>query len=264
MSDPQNAPPTSEAPQTTDQAPADQTGASLSAAPEAPKQEAAPERSEPDLSLLDQIDAEVLRKHPRVAGILGDMHQKARTRWETEQREQTETAAQKKAQEELERLAKEDPYAFSQKYLSEQEQARIKSQLDGVKGSARQELVQRIGRHAAEKYAFGQDETQRIAAALVGVPDEDVVAVFNATVTDIEADRRAERLYQDRWDKDIAKEREAIRKEVAEELRRGDPVADMRRGTPVPPANLAGLSGVEFDRAFEATYPTARRTVPAT
>src|SRR5207253_8260932 len=68
---------------------------------------------------LDTAPVDDLRSHPRVAGIVGSMVDQAVRRLGAQQQAEMSARAKAEAEREMLKLAEADPYAFSQKYLSE-------------------------------------------------------------------------------------------------------------------------------------------------
>jgi hypothetical protein len=201
---------------------------------------------------LASIDADVLRKHPRVNAILGEKQ----AAWVQQQQAQQAQTAREKAEADLRALAETDPYAFSQKYLVEAQQKDLARQLDSLKGETRADYLKRIGQHAAEKFQFQPADFDALAERLKGVPDDSVVAVFNEFTVDLAAERKAQSRLAEWKATELTKEREAIRQEEAAKRLQGQARPGLQRPSGQPQA--AKLHEIadwdEFDKQYEARF----------
>lgn len=228
--------------------------------PEAP--EAAEPTSEPaapqtlDMSFLDTIDPDELSKHPRFAGILGQRLQREQQRWEQQRQEKAEREARASAETELLKLAEEDPYEFSKRYLTDAEQKRMQRDLASLRGETQREYVQRIGKAVAEKYVLSPADVQEIAAELAGKTDDEVLPVFTLAAAKIAAKREATQMHSEWREKELAKEKEAWKLEYEAERLAESTGPDLRKPNGQgAPFNPAALSDEEFNKWYVSQGP---------
>jgi hypothetical protein len=231
-------------------APAPETTTEQSAAAQqAPEAVAAPESV--DLSALDRVDPQALRTHPRVAGILGDMLHREKSRWEQGQKAEAERIARERAEQELLDLARTDPYEFSQKYLQKTEAERLQAQIAQTRSQAQQALVADLGKALGTSVQLTPAEVERLSAALAGKGDHEVVPAFADAIADIKAERKL----AERVQKELAKEREAwAQQEASKALARGQrPDLGKPAGAPAR-IDPIKLPDTEFNEWYERTY----------
>jgi hypothetical protein len=165
---------------------------------------------------LDTVDPKELRKHPKIAGIVGNLFDDAKRNWEsTRAAEERQKGVEKRNKELLER-AESDPIGFAEEWLNERRSALAAEDVAKMRGETMNEYARRIGRayHDVPEWAEAtQEEREALVARLAGVSDEDAIAKTNAYTLDIVAEKRAKRMLSEWKDKELAKEREAIRKE---------------------------------------------------
>lgn len=212
---------------------------------------------------LDTADANEIRNHPRFQGILGEAVDKAVKRWEAKQQEAVSRQALERAEKELEELARRDPEAFSERFLSDKERERLGRQLESLKQDARGEIARHVGQsfHALPEWAsFTDADHERLAKAVAGKPDDEVIAAYNRTALDIVAEKRIAAKVAEGIESfkksELAKEREALRKEIAAELLKTGPKPDMTRGgRPAGVDPTTFKSDADFDRWYETEGP---------
>lgn len=210
-------------------------------------------------ALLDSVPDDVLRKHSRFNGYAGRMAQQMAER-ERERISQEEYQRAERAKlEELEREAEENPFAFSQKWLKGRAEERAKIELAGLRKKTQEDLFAKIGQAYGalpEWQQLSDDEMARVSQAVVGVPEDELVARFNAAALDVVATRRA-----------AARSREQIEAEVQARLQQMN--ADRLRSETAPdmssPTSAQGLSDAAAirgmsDKEFEAFYNRTFRT----
>lgn len=232
-------------------------------APEAVEQ--APEADVPAwVRALDEADPKELRKHPKFAGILGSELESNRRTWSERQAQQAAEKARKDAEAELERLAEEDPVAFAERFRVDRQQAKLRAELDGLKASTREELARNVGRAyqgVPEFVEFTEREYGELAKAVAGLPDDEVIGAWNAKALELVAAKRGEKIAAERVEQfkkaELPKEREAIRKELAKELREQTPSPGLDRPKATPAVNplyadlLATRPGPEYDEKYD-------------
>lgn len=244
-----------EAPVTPEPAPAEPQ-----AAPEATTAaEPAPQAATPTWQeVLDKVDSKELRKHPKLAGILGSETQTAIQRErERIQHEEGEKAA-RAAEQRLRDLAQRDPVQFAEQWLTDQQRTDVQRQLNEMGAKARSDLAKRIGQAAAalpEWKELTQEDHEKLARALAGKGEDEVIPVFFSTVADLVTDRRAERRKEDWKAKELAKEREAIRQEERANAFKASDAPDGKapKGTPAG-TNIGAMSDKEFDEYWKKRY----------
>ncbi len=89
---------------------------------------------------------------------------------------------------------------------------------------------------------------QALAERLVGKPDEEVLGIFNRYAIDTIAEKRANKKLAEWREKELAKEREALKQQLAAEMLRDSEAPDTARhkGTPER-MNINGLPDDKFD-----------------
>src|SRR5262245_15653717 len=203
------------------------------ATPESPPAETPPDPAALGRAWLESAPADEIRKHPRFGGILGETLARERERIRDEARRENEQAAAQKAHEELRQLARTDYAAFAERWLSEDQQQTLKAQLDDLHRKTRTEIVQNLGHAFAALPEWAEptpEEQVKLARALEGKSEEDVPGAFAVAFSDLLADRRAAKRHAEWQQKELAKERDAIRQEeVAKRLARSES-PDLARG----------------------------------
>lgn len=216
------------------------------------KQAAAPPAEPPTLEqLLESADPEFLRKHPKVAGIVGGMLRSEREVWDRQQKADTDRQAREAADRDLETMAKDRPLEFADKYLSDKEQARLRAQLDGIKSTTAQEYMQQIGRSFGEQFQLTADDVTEISKALSGKTDAEVLPAFNVAAADIIAKRKADALFAEWRAKELPKEREALRQEEAARLLKKSQRPSLQSSRPASTLKPHQLPEKEFNEWYE-------------
>jgi hypothetical protein len=182
--------------------------------------------------VLETVSPEDLRRHPRIAGIAGELAQRreAEIRQRIEQ-DQAEKAAQAE-RDRLKKLRREDPVAYAQEMDAREELEESNLKLAKLKGETQQQFLSRIraGFEVMPEWKeITQDDLAAIATALAGKGDDEVLGVFTGKVNEILAEKRAIRRFNDWKTKELAKEREAIRTEVSAQLLKGDTQPDLTK-----------------------------------
>lgn len=235
------------------------------AAPVAPAAEAAP--ALPDLSpeqlaaLLDRYAEDpdkragltpLLRSNRFVAGIAGEVVQR--------DREAADSEAARKAieaeHESLRKMAKEDPLAFSEMWLSKDDLEAEKAKTAGLRAATRKEFVVAIGnalKDLPEAADFTPDDRKEIAEALIGLDEDAVVPAFNKLLIDKVAAKRADKRVEADIQKRLAAERKVWEAEQKTARLKARPTPDMA----TPPAPSA-TDNAEPDwrdvKAYDAWY----------
>jgi hypothetical protein len=204
---------------------------------------------------LDKLDPKELRRHPRIAGIIGSEIQ---TAIERANQKRDEDDAQKNAElahAQARELAQTDVVTFAEKWLSEDEQKEVRKRLDSVESTTREKFAKNIGRgyNSLPEWAeLTPDEIGQITSKVQGLPEDDVLPTFNATALDVVARKRAAKMLSEWQQKELPKEREAIRKEEAARLLQGQSAPDLGRGSSGPGGvqRIVQMSDAEFEKQW--------------
>jgi hypothetical protein len=207
---------------------------------------------------LESANPEDLRRHPKVAGLVGDMVDKAMRRWRAEQDAEVSQRAAQQAEHHLLTLAKEDPEAFAERFLTDKQRETTLRQINRLREDTRAEFAHSIGRAYQDAPGWDEIDHEALAKAIANKPDDEVIPAFHKEamrqLLDLNASRKAKAEFETWKEKELAKEREAIRKEVAADLLKKGPRPDMTRGRNLPTARAAWMDlppGPEFDAAYE-------------
>lgn len=204
---------------------------------------------------LEKADAKELRKHPRIAGIIGSELQRARQ--EERQRITDETAAKEreKLQAELEQLAQTDPEEFTKRWLTRQGQQKTLSQLNQLEAKIINDTAQAIGRavrDVPEWQEMTEAEQREFLEPLAKVPDSEIPATFNKMMAELIGDRRAKKLLAEWKSKELAKEREAVRQEEAAKLMQASDAPDTRGPKGQAKQDIKAMSDEDFDKYWNS------------
>jgi cytochrome c553 len=210
------------------------------------------------LQELDKADPKTLRTHPRIAGIIGNEIQKAIADVKERIKADEGRRAAEEAEAKLRQLAEDDPATFAQQWLTEAQRNDLKRQLEDLRGKTRHELAEKVGQamhDLPEWKELGDSDMQKVAEACAGKSDDEVIPIFNRTVLELAADRRAKKLFEQWKEKELGKEREAVRTEEAGKLLKGSVAPDQTppKGTPAK-VNVNEMSDAEFDKYWETRF----------
>lgn len=233
------------------------------AAPEADPQPAEAAKPELDWEVvsqyLDQVPADQIRKHKRFAGIVGSATQQAKETWERERKQEEQRQAAQRAEEELLNMARETPIEFAEKFLSDKEADRIRQQIANVRADTAKTYMNQIGLTFGQQFKLTQDEIEEISTALQGKNDDEVLPAFNVAATKVITEREAKKLFDEWRTKELPKERDALKQEVAAEMLKGDPSPSIRRGNPPVPVKPHLLPDADFDKWYERNVLRRKR-----
>lgn len=186
---------------------------------------------------LDTLPVEEIRKHRRFSGILGSEMATQRQAWErTQAAEQRRLAAEENERQMLAQ-AQSDPVGFAEKWLQGKQGELTARELEGMRGSLRQDFARRLGesyRGLPEWADMTQDEHAKLMEAVQGKADDEVLTAFAAAATNLVAERRSIQRFEEWKKKELDREREAVRKEEAAKLLAKTPGADISRGKTRP------------------------------
>jgi hypothetical protein len=227
-------------------------------APEQPTEQAGEQaQQEPEISweviekALDKVPVDQLRKHKRFAGVLGGALQQAQLQWERDRKAADDQAARERMHEELRQLAQEDPIAFSEKWLGTDDAEKLRDQMHNLKASTASEYMRQIGQTFSKEFQLTEDDVAKIGEALAGKTDDEVLPTFNLVAAKIVSEREAQKRFDEWRSKELEREREALKQEVAAELMKGETPPSIRRSTPPPTVKPWQLSDKEFDKFYE-------------
>lgn len=205
---------------------------------------------------LAKATPEEILKHDRVRGILGSRLDVERQRIRQELSEEQDRRAREQAEADLLELAKANPFEFSQRYLTKAEQDRIKRETENLRTSTRAEFAKQLGRGYSALPEWSEltpAEQETLQNAVKGKSDDDALVAFNAAAVDVIADRRATKRQAEFREKDLAKEREAIRQEeAAKRLKASERPSMDKSGTEPSKGGWQDLpAGKDFNREYE-------------
>ena len=211
---------------------------------------------------LDLTDRDAARRHPVVAGIVGDLLEKERARIRHELTVEQEAAATVAAataeRDRLRELRRTDPPAYAEEMEQKEAETEYQDSLTKLRGETRTEFAARIASAVGRSKEWAEIKADPVAAkkltdALAGKADDDAVEAFVETSTDLIAERRAQQRLGEWKSADLAKERAAIRtEERAAALKSGasPDISKPRTGQPSSPLDTLP-PGEDFNRAYE-------------
>ncbi len=214
--------------------------------------------------LLEKADAKELRKHPKVAGIIGSEIQRAIQAERQRLQEEEARKASDLTEQELLRFSEENADYIKEKYpkvyehLTRVQRQRIERELQDIHGKTRHELATAIGRAIAEIPEWkdlAESDHQKLAEELRGKAEDEVIPLFQRLVTDMVADKRARRIYEQWKEKELAKAREAIRQEEAAKLLKTSEAPDITKPKGQPSGiDIWGMSDEQFDEYWRKRF----------
>lgn len=235
--------------------------------------ETVPAATAPDWSsLLEKVDPKDLRKHPRIAGIIGSAMQQER---ELIQREASESAirqTREEREEELVRLFDENEETLRERYPRAYEAlqgvgtARTQRQTEEQLAGVRADMAKQVGAAFAAIPEFGEfsDAERESLFRVVGEriqagKPEEVTGAFAAKAADLIAERRSKARFEKFKAQELNREREAIRKEIAAEFLKTSSAPDLARGRVTTPTSemqriIQNGSDEEFAKFYEQIY----------
>ena len=215
----------------------------------------APAVDSPDWrSVIDGVDPEELRRHPKFAGVLGQMVDGAMRRWQADQEGHVSRQAAENAERELTELAQSDPDAFAARFLTDKQREKALGQIETIRREEAKAMARRVGQAYAAIPGWDRltaADHEVLARAIMGKPDDEVVAAYNATALALLTKYRVEDEASNRmdtWTKTkLEHERKAIREEEAAKLLKAEPRPDIRGA-------MRGPAVVDFNRMSDADY----------
>ncbi len=216
-------------------------------------------------SEIDRLDAGELRKHPKVAGLIGSEAQRL---WQQKTKTDVE-AAQRKAREDQEKafldlvegntdyIKEHHPLVYERSQALQSE--RVQRDLAGIRGSTVKEIGEAIGqtlREMPEGQQMLTDEQAMtsLAGALQNKADHEVLAIVYQHAVDYAAERRAATKVEaalakrdKEWEEKLVKDREATRQEERAKHLAASAAPDGKPSKREPPKlNIASMSDDEF------------------
>ena len=206
-------------------------------------------------AVLDQIPDDVLTRHARISGVVGKHAQRLAERERTRLEQEARDRALRDKEAELLKLAQENPFEFSQRYLKDYETSRAQLEIQGLRTNVQKDLFERVASSYAahpEWRELTPDEFSRVQQAVAGKSDEELVAAFNVAALDVLAERRASKRAEASLKDRMSAEVEAqVQQRLAERLgseRAPDMTAPSSAIGRFDPRNL---SDEDFDRWYK-------------
>jgi len=200
---------------------------------------------------LDKVPADQLRKHKRFAGILGGTLQQAQATWEQNRKNEEARVARERVEQEFIELAQNDPIAFAERFQSQHEADVARRQLENLRQETAQKYMHQIGQSVGNTFNLTPEDVAKIGEELAGKSDDEVLPAFNMAAIKLVTAREAARMFEEWRNKELPKERDAIKQELAGNALKGQPAPSIRRS--VPPGNIKPhqLPEKEFDAWYE-------------
>lgn len=206
---------------------------------------------------IEDADAATLRKHPKIAGMIGSEAQRLyqlkgqQDHAAESQRvhEATEAELLKFSEDNADYLKENYPRAYQ--HLITLQQDRAKRDMEGLHGKTLHDLAQKVGasiQQLPEYTEFTQADHDRLVQALVGKSDDEVLAIYNLTALDIAANKRLAKLLA----KETEKIRGAVRQEEAARLMKDSDAPDLAKPKATPgKVNIPAMTDDEFTKWYE-------------
>jgi len=209
---------------------------------------------------LEKADAKELRRHPKIAGIIGSDTQRAIQAYE--QRKQADQQAQVRSQteEEMLKFGEENADYLKQHYPKAYEHItglqaqRAQREVQTAQQRAITAVAESLGRSLNDlpEWAERTDEdVQKLAGALQGKSAEEVIPAFNRFVVDFLGEKRASNKHAKWKEAELPKEREAIRQEEAAKLLKGSAAPDTSKPKGEPKTGIRDMSDEAFDKYWQ-------------
>lgn len=236
---------------------------------EQPQETVAPEPEQEAVTpswqeLLERADARELRKHPKIAGLIGSELQRAVQDHERRQVAEQEKRVRDMTEQELLKFSEENAdylkanYPRAYEHIMGIQQQRAQAEVANLRGRTIGQLAEQIGRAFRDVPEWSElttNDHEQIARAVIGKPDEEVIGIFNRMALDLVAEKRAQKKHADWKTKDLVKERDAIRLEESGKLLKGSDAPDTTRPKGAPGGlDIRGMSDEEFDKYYNQRF----------
>ncbi len=214
--------------------------------------------------LLDQTDAKELRRHPKVAGIIGSERQDAERKFQLHHSQKSESERLERQEKAFLDLVegntdyiKEHHPLVHDRYIALQ-QERASREVASIRGNTVHEIAAAIGRamhDVPEWQQLAEQDHQAIAKELANKSDDEVLPIFNRMAIQLVSKKML-----DKWKaEELAKEREAIRKEVNAQIMREGDAPDMTRSKSASKQGIVDVNSMsqeEFNKYWEGLKKT--------
>lgn len=200
---------------------------------------------------IDKASPEQIRQMRRFQGIVGSAIQQSRQAWEREQKDLTERQAKERAEQELLEMAQTRPVDFAEKFISDKEAERVRGQLESLKADTAKQYMRQIGQAFGQEFQLTGEEIEQISAALAGKSDEEVLPSFNVAAAKVVTQREAKKMFEEWRQKELPKERDALKQEIAAEMLQGDSAPKVTRSRAPSVLKPQQLPDDKFDEWYE-------------
>lgn len=215
----------------------------------------APVADEVDIDALLSRAGDKLWEHPTVQGKVGTLAERQaareRERWQAEQAEKE----RKDERERIRQMRRSDPVGYAELMEAKDAEEEARKERDRLRTDTRGEFARMVGAsfHALPEWKeLSKDDLNALAKMVSEKDDDSAIATFNQAALDLIARRRAERVYQERYRKDLVEERKAWQREYESGRLKGEPAPDLRRASGPVRFNPDAMSDKEFDQWYEA------------
>jgi len=169
---------------------------------------------------LDEAPAEVLRRHPKFAGLVGSEKQRWREEYDQQQKSAAEEAAAARLREAMREQARANPVAFADEWLNRDDAEQQRQRVLQLEQNAQAEIGRQIGAamHAIPGWgdvAQDPEALAELAAALQGKQGGEMLSAWNASAVALLVRRQAAALADKQLAARIAQERAAWDTEAA-------------------------------------------------
>ncbi len=188
-----------------------------------------------------------LKSHRTIAGIAGEIVQRDR---EVQNQAAAKTAVEAE-QARIRKLAQEDPDAFASEWLEKATAHEANQKLADIRNTTRTEFISQIGKSLKDLPEFAElsvEDHGKLARALVGVAEDDLLSVFTRTALDLVADKRSEKKSDAKTTARLADEKKAWEAEQRTNVLKKRPSTDSKPA-PVPSASSGGEPDFKADPA---------------
>lgn len=244
---------------------AEETGQQTETTPPVAETPPAAAEAAPDWTkLIEGIDAKELRRHPKVAGLIGSEVENARRSVQQRQSEEQAKRARELVEDEFERLALENSDTLKERYprlagwIQEQSKARQEREVAEKLQEVRAEMAGIVGRsfHTLPDWSeLTPNDLETLAKAVSGKQDDEVIGAYNAAALSLLAERRSKKHFEEWKTKQLETERKALRKEIAAEFMAKSESPDSTKAKRVPPPlDIKRMSKEDFDKLYDSTF----------